>query len=207
LHEKGFGVAFLTTQGHSFEPKATVGAEEPEFVDARDRAIFALLKSRAPTGSVVVIGNRYPQQRYGDLVGNGYFEGLNAFTRWSESRGLSIVHLLPLPEYSFHDINQCAPQWFNAGMRNSGICLPTDPSERIQQIKDVESRTPRSVRFANYDAAKVLCPSGLPGCYPVHPASQLPMFRNPDHLSNYGASLLVDDFIDFLRLHGLATTK
>lgn len=206
LHQRGFGVAFLTTQGHNFDPRAGNGLETLEFNDAQDMAIYSLLDSRAVPGSVIVIGNRYPQQAYESRSDDAYFEGLSALARWAEKRDVAVVHVLPLPEYPFHDVNQCAPQWFNDGMRNSGICLPTNSTERLLQIRDVQARSPRSVRFVHYDPVRVLCPSGISSCYPVHPVSQLPTFRNPDHLSNYGASLLVEDFVDFLQVRGLAKT-
>ena len=203
LHERGFGVAFMTTQGHNFYPEAEPESDTFGFESTQDRAIFALLQSRAVRGSVLVIANRYFQEGYESKFGDSYFRGLSALARGFGQKGVQVVHALPLPEYQFHDINQCAPQWFNAGMRNSGICLPKDPLNRLRQSKDLEARSPRSENFVHYDPAKVLCASGISECYPVHPTSKLPMFRNGDHLSNYGASLLVDDFIEFMVRHEL----
>jgi len=203
LHERGFGVAFMTTQGHNFYPEGGADPETFGFKSTQDRAIFSILESHAVRGSVVVVGNRYFQDGYEKEFVGSYFEGLNAFARRFERKGVTVVHILPLPEFQFHDINQCAHQWFNAGMRRAGICLPKDPLTRLRQSKDVEARSPRSENFLQYDPVKVLCPSGMAECYPVNPTSKLPTFRNGDHLSNYGASLLVDDFIEFIGRHGL----
>ena len=207
LHERGFGVALLATQGHNFDPEAEPDSDTFRFRSAQDSAIFSILDSRAKRGSVVVIANRYFQDEYERYFGDSYFGGLNALARWFGRKGVTVVQVLPLPEYSFHDINQCSPQWFNAGMRNSGICLPKDALTRIRQSKDVATRSSRSENLVHYDPVKVLCPSGMAECYPIHPLSKLPMFRNSDHLSNYGASLLIDDFIEFMVLHGLIPTN
>lgn len=203
LHERGFGVALLTTQGHNFEPEAGQDPETVGFRSTQDRAIFSMLESHAEPGSVVVIANRYFQDEYESKFGDAYFKGLGALARRFERKGVPVVVTLPLPEFQFHDINQCAPQWFNAGMRNSGVCLPKDPLNRLHQSADVVARSPQSENLVHYDPVKVLCPSGIANCYPVHHTSKLPTFRNGDHLSNYGASLLVDDFIEFMVGHGL----
>jgi SGNH domain (fused to AT3 domains) len=203
LHKRGFGVAFLTMQGHNLMPEAPDGPGPIRFKTPQEEAIVALLNARAERGSIIVVANRYFQESYDAVFDDAYFKSMGAFADWFGRKGIAVVHVLPLPEYSFHDINQCAPQWFNAGMRNSGICLPTEPLRRVRQFRDVETRMAGSRYLVNYDPVKVLCPSGIAGCYPIDRKTMQPTFRNPDHLSNFGASLLVDDFVAFLRSHSL----
>lgn len=203
LHKKGFGIAFLTKQGHNFVPEVGAYLNNFGFSTSHDQAVFSILETHAEPGSIVVIGNRYAQDEYDRKFGESYFTGVSALANWFARKGVTVVHILPLPEFAFHDINQCAPQWFNSGMRDSGICLPKEPLTRARQSKDVEARFPLSKNLIHYDASKVLCPSGLAECFPVNLLSNLPTFRNGDHLSNHGASLLADDFLRFIAPYGL----
>ncbi len=203
LHEKGLGVAFLTTQGRSFIPEPRSTPEGFGFGTAQNEAIFSLVRAKARQGDVVVVANRYAQSGYEDTYSDGYYRGVGKVAEWLGARGITVVHFLPLQEYAFHDINQCAPQWFNAGMIGSGICLPVDPGERTRQSKELETRFPRSRDLLHFDPIRVLCPSGIEGCSPMDTGRTVPTFRNPDHLSNHGAALLTDEFVRFLGQHKL----
>lgn len=199
LHAEGLSVAFLATEGKSFMPLARPSGDGFGFERREDEAIHAILRTRTKPGDVVVVGNRYRQEDFERVYEAAYYTGMDAFARALGVRGVHVVHVLPLPEYAFHDVNQCAPQWFNAGMIRSGICLPVDPKERERQSRTIEKRFPRSPFLRHFDPALVLCPSGLETCTPFDEKAGLPTFRNGDHLSNHGASLLGDSFLAFLR--------
>jgi peptidoglycan/LPS O-acetylase OafA/YrhL len=201
LNQKGYGIAFLTAQGVNFNPIQQGPGLRFNFKTSQEQSISSIITRKLKPGDVVVVSNRYPQDSFSSEDSFSRMSqkaGLNrALLNWSamlKKKGVTVIHMLPLQEYPFFDINQCSPQWFNAGMRGTKICKPINPVQRTGQIQEIRTLLPENEHFIHFDQRSVLCADGAIDCKPFDEAAHRPIFSNPDHLADHGASLLAKEF-------------
>jgi len=206
LNKRGYGVAFLAAQGTNFRPMLDNESIKFKFSTTKESTIATTVLSKSTPGDIIVVANRYPQDHFqsdDSFVTMSHATGLNhallAWAKEQQKRGVKVIHMLPLHEYPFFDINQCSPQWFNAGMRETNICNPKNPDQRTNEIRQIKTLLPEGENLFHFDQRQVLCKDSLVNCQPFDKAALKPIFSNPDHLADHGASLLADRFEQFLR--------
>jgi hypothetical protein len=84
-------------------------------------------------------------------------------------------------------------------MRKTTICNPKNPDQRTKEIRQIKTLLPEGENLFHFDQRLVLCKDSLVNCQPFDEDALKPIFSNPDHLTDHGASLLADRFEQFLR--------
>jgi SGNH domain (fused to AT3 domains) len=163
--------------------------------------------STAKKGDLVVVANRYfiedwsnsnPKQNTSWVGLDGVVQSLNNFSQKLSDRGVSVVLFMPVPE--FQTVTQlCVPAWFRPNWTNSAqLCNPRK-EDLLRLRKSATTYLSRNLapNIYRYDAMNVLCPGAK--CSHFDERTQKPLFLDADHLTNYGAEYLYEDFMNFLR--------
>jgi len=115
--------------------------------------------------------------------------------------GLPIVLLLPTPEFGGEvPMQLCQPQWFRPwGERACGVGIERRPLERFSahlqnQLRPLLAQHPKLLL---HDPLPSLCPPRSGRCPRLRNGYLL--YSDGDHLSRYGASLVLDDLLAALR--------
>ena len=151
----------------------------------------------ARSGDVVIISNRYLiHQRWGEvtrpswLAEEGVVSALNDFADQLHQRGVRVGLVLPLPEFELN-VYTCQPQLY----RSSTLAHCVRTTDELRALRATtyalidQDLTPLIARF---DPLPILC-NDQKHCGMID-AQGLPIYRDRDHLSRHGASLLAQEF-------------
>jgi peptidoglycan/LPS O-acetylase OafA/YrhL len=169
--------------------------------------------STAKQGDLVVVSNRYFVEDWSNSNSNrniswvgldGVVPSLNNFSQRLANKGVAVIVFMPIPE--FQTVTQlCVPAWFRPkSLDFDRLCHPS--KENLQTLRQPATNylsTNLSKKIYRYDAFNVLCPGGK--CAHFDERTNKPLFVDADHLTNYGAEYLYEDFMDFLRKTHLVT--
>jgi peptidoglycan/LPS O-acetylase OafA/YrhL len=174
-------------------------------------------------GDVIVLGNDlgnifgwfpglWPNDRQKNLrFLPDWIEDLDRFIKIANSRGASVIEVLPMPR--FQDMPEgftteyCYKQWFRPFLAND-CYLSADRVKLRQGATEVTDSlkilSKSNSNFYLFDPFDRLCPKELKNCSTVR--SGRVIFRDFNHINNYGGELLVDDFYALLLHHNLLKT-
>ena len=167
--------------------------------------------AKSKQGDLVVVSNRYfiedwsnskPDRNISWIGLDGVDRSLNQLSQRLAARGVSLIVFMPIPEFQI--VSQlCIPTWFRPNsIHSDGLCHPS--KEKLLMLRksatDYLSRN-LSQKIYRYDAFNVLCPGAR--CSHFDEKTNKPLFVDDDHLTNYGAEYLYDDFMSFLSRNNL----
>lgn len=212
LHTKifkntNFSIDGLSQSGCQFPYSVARSNECNDFQKRQYERVISASKN----GDLVVISNRYNIEDWSgsnlnrniSWVGlDGELQSLNEFSERLFNKGVSVILFMPIPE--FQKVPQlCVPEWFRPNWMNSyELCHPS--KENLLTLrKSATTYLSRNLsqKIYRYDALNVLCPGER--CSQFDVRTNKPLFIDTNHLTNYGAGYLYEDFMNFLRRNHL----
>ncbi|MEM9803967.1 MAG: acyltransferase family protein [Cyanobacteria bacterium P01_D01_bin.56] len=133
---------------------------------------------------------------------NAYTQELQEVAQALSRRGISLVVQAPLPDWK-HLPHECQPEWFRTAIALPKSCKLSAASEsarRLPILTAFQQAAATSDNLYVFDPFSVFCHSK--NCSPFSDEG-VPLFKDDDHLNNYGAEALYPDFAEFLRQHAL----
>jgi peptidoglycan/LPS O-acetylase OafA/YrhL len=183
------------------------------------RYVLATVKQ----GDVIVLGNDlgnifgwfpgiWPNDRQKNLrLLPDWIEDLDRFIKIANGKGVSVIEFLPMPR--FQDMPEgftteyCYKQWFRPFLANECYLLADrvklrQGSTEVTDALKILSKS--NSNFYLFDPFDRLCPEELQNCSTV--LSGRVIFRDFNHINNYGGELLFDDFYALLLHYNLLKT-
>ncbi len=135
-----------------------------------------------------------------------YLKDLASVSNALSEKGISLVVQGPLPDWKQRP-SQCYPQWFRPGFNLPESCeldATLEAHNRMPLLAVLRQQEASLPNLHVYDPFSVFCDDD--GCKRVLD-SGIPLFRDADHLNNYGAEYLYEDFIEYLKSTNLIASK
>ncbi len=119
------------------------------------------------------------------------------------------VLMLPTPEFGGSEpIALCQPQWFRPQLpRDCSAGLPRASFDRLNTYLQtaIAARLAAAPNLSVYNPLNALCPPAAGRC--LRQRDGWLLYSDADHLSAYGASIVLDDLVAFLRQQQLLAAK
>lgn len=175
-------------------------------------------------GDIIVLGNDlgnifgwFPGLREKDRQRHlgflpGWVEDLDRLIKIANGKGASVIEFLPMPRFENRPdgltTEYCYKQWFRPFLAND--CYLSADRVKLKQgstkVTDALKILAKSnSNFYLFDPFDRLCPKDLQNCSTV--LSGRVIFRDFNHINNYGGELLFDDFYALLLHHNLLKTS
>jgi hypothetical protein len=131
-----------------------------------------------------------------------YSEELISISQKFAKKGISLVVQAPLPDWK-HQLLECQPEWFHPAFLRPETChLNAEIESQTHSVvlnSFLHAET-KSSYLHIYDPFPIFCNSKR--CNPFL-SDGTPLFSDADHLNNYGAEYMYDDFKNFLKARSL----
>lgn len=137
-----------------------------------------------------------------------WIEDLDRFIKIANGKGASVIGVLPIPRFKNMregmTTEYCYKQWFRPFITNE--CYLFADRVKLRQgstavINSLEALSKSNSNFYLFDPFDRLCPKQLKNCSTVLAGRVI--FRDSNHINNYGGELLFDDFYALLLRHNL----
>ncbi|HIK11235.1 MAG TPA: acyltransferase [Oscillatoriaceae cyanobacterium M33_DOE_052] len=202
--QKGYGIDGISQSSCQF-PYAE---KKKKKCDRTQLHQYERVLKTAKKGDIVIIANRYEIKNWDVPEKNLSWVGipqvmgtLNQFAELLQKKGVSTVLMMPLPEFS-HNTKECLAEWFRPEFSLNQIC-GEEKSTLVKLRKPVYEKLDQTLSpvIHKYDPFNLLCPDEI--CTHFTSDNQHPLFIDSHHLTNYGAELLYDNFLQFLKQHSI----
>ena len=176
-------------------------------------------KNRIYSNLVESIDYYYPRLKKGDLIFlsnssrmptevrrfNQIINGYNYIIKLVENKGISVVIANQTPNFSVGDYSTCFKYWFRP-FKNDKDCYQYMPRDFGLEIANYANNEYKKLsenynHILIFDAFSSICPSNLKDCTNQYQGKFL--YGDADHLSKYGSSFLLKDFINFMEENSL----
>ena len=199
----GIGVRTLAPGGGVFPPLADGSSRRPDDLRAFYRQQAPLLRR----GDALLLSSHLgPLTEGRDPLLRQWAEAVRELAGPLRARGVTVVVLLPLPEFAApadpYPSEACLPEWFRPRPQPGCAIRLEGERQRLRErslrvrraVESVLAGTPDVLLFDGFDQ---LCPASMPRCRSRRGAVTL--FRDHDHLTLDGSLALVEPFETFLR--------
>ena len=131
-----------------------------------------------------------------------YSQDLMEMSEQLAQRGIALVVQAPLPDWK-HLPHECQPEWFRTPMALPQTChlsAEAESTSRLPVLSAFRQAETASDNLYLYDPFALFC--NPKNCSPFS-GEGVPLFKDDDHLNNYGAETLHASFAEFLQKHSL----
>lgn len=165
--------------------------------------VHELLASEVHNGDIVFLATYIRSYFHSETTAKGTDEsvrdGLTKLARIVQKNRGTLIIEAPLPVFDQMAVD-CLSSWYNRIPANCVKSRDVDLAERAPAMDLLRSFVKQNKNTLLWDPHALLCPDI--GC--SHFRSNLPLFRDDDHLAPYGGRYLGGHFVEFLRSNGLA---
>lgn len=217
LHNKvGVGIKGMMTFGQILPPTPfiDVGIDRQTWVETSNMAdkFIHSIGNDLQMGDIIIFSSRLEHYFIDTQNAKGGLEHwsdkLKTMAQSANKRGVNIVIFKPIPVFKGGEAppSLCNKQWFRPVVHPSCSSKYTAyRSDLVNRFKNINNNLDNIASSHKnvflYDSFDLFCPGSSVACKSTLGA--LVTYKDDNHLSEQGASLLIDDFLHFLQVNNL----
>ena len=200
-------VASVINFGHQ-GCRAPRRASEPKFCDYPDTVMAAMPPLAKDQRGYVVLRSNYNPLSFDGSLGR-YVPRIESFYERMNQFGYGVIYVAAAPSFPLLTVGgMCTEQWFRpawALSENCGADSSVSRSEQLELRKDffnaLKKLEKQYLNFHVFDPFDALCGPDKDICKATR--NEVPLYRDPTHLTTAGGEVMGQAFLDFLRVKGM----
>jgi len=183
-------------------------ASEPKFCDYPDTVMAAMPPLAKDQRGYVVLRSNYNPLSFDGSLGR-YVPRIESFYERMNQFGYGVIYVAAAPGFGLLTVGGlCTEQWFRpawALSENCGADSSVSRSEQLELRKDffnaLKKLEKQYLNFHVFDPFDALCGPDKDICKATR--NEVPLYRDPTHLTTAGGEVMGQAFLDFLRVKGM----